>query len=136
MVLGLGSFGVSAALSLAEYGLNVLGVDRNREIVHALAGRLDRLAVADSTDLDALRGLGVGEAQRALVAIAQDVVTSVLTTSLLAELGVPEIWARAETVRHGRILERVGAHHVVLPRHGIEVTLMGLHHVAPSQRRV
>lgn len=40
-----------------------------------------------------------------------------LTTSLLADFRIPKIWAKATSRRHGQILERVGAHHVVLPEH-------------------
>jgi trk system potassium uptake protein TrkA len=36
---------------------------------------------------------------------------------VLAGLEVPDIWAKAVTAPHGRILERVGAHHVVFPEH-------------------
>lgn len=38
-----------------------------------------------------------------------------LTTSALVDRGVPTIWAKATNERHGRVLERTGAHHVVYP---------------------
>ena len=52
-----------------------------------------------------------------MVSIGSDMQASILTTSLLAELEIPDIWAKAMTAQHGRILERVGAHHVVFPEH-------------------
>lgn len=52
-----------------------------------------------------------------MVAIGSDMQASILTTSLLVELGIPDIWAKAMTEQHGRILKRVGAHHVVFPEH-------------------
>jgi trk system potassium uptake protein TrkA len=52
-----------------------------------------------------------------VVSIGTDMQASILTTSLLVELGIPDIWAKAMTEQHGRILERVGAHHVVFPEH-------------------
>ena len=51
----------------------------------------------------------------AVVAIGADVEASVLTTGALVDIGVPNIWAKALTEQHGRILQRVGAHHVVFP---------------------
>ena len=51
----------------------------------------------------------------AVVGIGTDIEASVLTVLGLAELGVPDIWAKATSANHGRILERTGAHHVVLP---------------------
>lgn len=125
-VLGLGRFGSSVALSLAAGGENVLGIDRDPEVVRSLADRLHRVAVADATDLDALRELGIDKIGRAVVAIGQDVATSALTTSLLAELEVEEIWARAETDRHATILERVGARRVVRPQQDMGTILARL----------
>jgi trk system potassium uptake protein TrkA len=115
-VLGLGRFGRSVALSLAATGGSVLGIDHDPEVVHALLGRIDELTVADTTDLETLRRLGIDEVGRAVVAIGKDIAASALTTSLLAELEVREIWARADTRRHALILERLGAHRVVLPQ--------------------
>ncbi|WP_336204900.1 potassium channel family protein [Nonomuraea sp. LPB2021202275-12-8] len=115
-MLGLGRFGGSLALHLAMEDGNVLGVDKDPEVVRSLADSLDRLVVADTTDLEVLRRLGVAGFRQVVVAIGQDVAASVLTTSLLAELEIQEIWARAATPRHARILERVGAHRVVLPQ--------------------
>ena len=80
-----------------------------------MSGRLTHVVTADATDLDALRDLGVGEFRRAVVAIGGDLEASILTTSLLAELEVDDIWAKAVTHQHKRILERIGAHHIVLP---------------------
>ena len=55
--------------------------------------------------------------QRAVVGIGTDLEASILTTAVLVDLEIPHIWAKATSRQHGRILERVGAHHVVLPEH-------------------
>ncbi|GAA1033055.1 TrkA family potassium uptake protein [Virgisporangium ochraceum] len=117
MVIGLGRFGSALALELTSRGTEVLGVDTNRKLVQNLSGRLPHVVVADSTDIEALRQLGIAEFRRAVVAIGTDIQASILTASLLSELEVPDIWAKAINRQHGRILSRVGAHHVVLPEH-------------------
>lgn len=117
VVIGLGRFGSALALELVREGTEVMAIDSRREIVQRMAGRLTHVVTADSTDLEALRELGVQEFRRAVVAIGSDMQASILTTSLLVELGLPDIWAKAMTEQHGRILERVGAHHVVFPEH-------------------
>jgi trk system potassium uptake protein TrkA len=117
VVIGLGRFGNAVALELVREGVDVLAIDARPEIVQRLAGKLTHVVAADSTDLDALRELGVNEFKRAVVAIGSDMQASILTTSLLVELAIPDIWAKAMTEQHGRILERVGAHHVVFPEH-------------------
>ncbi|MBA3742743.1 TrkA family potassium uptake protein [Sporichthya sp.] len=117
VVIGLGRFGSALALELVREDVEVMAIDSRREIVQRMAGRLTHVVTADSTDLDTLRELGIGEFRRAVVAIGSDMQASILTTSLLVELGIPDIWAKAMTEPHGRILERVGAHHVVFPEH-------------------
>jgi trk system potassium uptake protein len=117
IVIGLGRFGSALALELSRRGTEVLAVDSSPALVQKLAGRLSQVVVADATDLDALRELGVDEFRRAVVAIGADQQASILATSLLADLGVDRIWAKALDAQHARILERVGAHHVVQPEH-------------------
>ena len=116
-VLGLGRFGSSLALELVRRGTEVLGVDSSPRIVQKFADQLTHAAVADTTDPDALRQLDVPDFPRAVVGIGNDLEASILTTAVLVDLGVPVIWAKAVSRQHGRILERVGAHHVVLPEH-------------------
>jgi trk system potassium uptake protein TrkA len=69
----------------------------------------------DTTDEEALRQVGAHEFEQVIVAIGSDIEASVLTTTILADFGVPQIWAKAISPAHGRILERIGAHHVVYP---------------------
>ncbi|MFB4319172.1 potassium channel family protein [Actinomadura sp. 21ATH] len=115
VVIGLGRFGTSLALELARRGTEVLAIDNRPKIVQSLAGRLTHIVTADATDVDTLRELGVADFYRAVIAIGGDLEASILTTSLLVELDIDDIWAKAVSRQHARILERVGAHHIVLP---------------------
>jgi len=115
VVIGLGRFGGAVAESLVRLGHEVLGIDENAEIVQSWADRLTHVVQADTTNGDTLRRLGAHEFGRAVVGIGTDIEASVLTVLALSELGVPDIWAKAMTTKHGRILERTGAHHVVYP---------------------
>lgn len=115
LVVGLGRFGAAVAQTLVERGREVLGVDHSVERVQQFADRLTHALQLDSTDEEALRQIGAGEFTQAIVAIGSDIESSVLSTSLLVDLGVQEIWAKAISTPHGRILERIGAHHVVYP---------------------
>jgi trk system potassium uptake protein TrkA len=115
LVVGLGRFGASVALTLIEGGQEVLAIDTDLARVQAYADRLTHVVQVDSRDETALRQIGAAEFQRAVVAIGSGVEASVLSTSVLVDLGVAEIWAKAISRDHGRILERIGAHHVVYP---------------------
>lgn len=115
VVLGLGRFGTAVALELTRLGTEVMGVDVRAPITQRLSSQLSRLVVADTTDAEALREVGVPEFSRAVVAIGSDQQASILTTALLAELEVDDIWAKALSEQQAAILRKVGAHHVVLP---------------------
>jgi trk system potassium uptake protein TrkA len=116
-VLGLGRFGGSLALELMRQRWEVIGVDANPQVVQGYADQLTHAAVANTTEEVALRQLGVADLTHAVVGIGTDLEAGILTTALLADLGVGNIWAKAVSRQHARILERVGAHHVVLPEH-------------------
>ncbi len=115
--MGLGRFGKSLALELVNEGVEVLGIDTDPKLVQALAGRLTHVVEADSTNMDAMKQLSVHEFDRAVIGIGTDLESSILTASVLLDLGVPNVWAKAVTASHGRILLRLGVHHVVRPEH-------------------
>lgn len=115
VVIGLGRFGGAIALALTRQRLDVLALDSDPKLVDRFADDVAHAAIVDATDEAALRQLGVHEFRRAVVGIGTDVEASILTTSILANLGIRTIWAKAISKQHARILQRVGAHHVVQP---------------------
>ena len=115
LVIGLGRFGSSVALTLERMGHEVLGVDMDAQTVQDFSDRLTQVVEADCTDPDCLQRLGARDFTSAVVGIGEDIEASVLTVLALADLGVPAIWAKAVNDRHGRILEKTGAHHVIFP---------------------
>ncbi len=115
VVVGLGRFGGAVAESLTRLGHEVLAIEESLTLVQSWSERLTHVVQADSSDIEALRQLGVADFQHAVVGIGSDIEASVLTVLALSELGVPDIWAKAVTANHGKILERTGAHHVVYP---------------------
>ena len=114
-VIGLGRFGTSLALELIASGTEVLGIDSDEDIVQSLNGELTQVVRADSTRLDVLQQLSVGEFDRVVVAIGNDITASILTASLLLQLKVPVIWAKAVDEQHGAVLEQLGVHRVIYP---------------------
>lgn len=115
LVVGLGRFGSALARELVTLGHEVLGVDGDAQVVQELADELTHVVQADTTNPEALRQLAAGDFAIAVVGIGTDLEASILTTAALADLGVQNIWAKAVTEAHGRILERIGADHVVFP---------------------
>jgi trk system potassium uptake protein TrkA len=118
IVVGLGRFGEAVARELVHQGIQVLAMDEDPEIVARLANELPDVVQIDATNADALRQAGAESFQRAVVAIATNVEASVLAAvALLDDLGMQEVWAKALSAQHARILERVGVHRVVQPEH-------------------
>ena len=115
LVVGLGRFGAAIADALGRMGHEVLAVERNPKIVQEWSGRLTHVVEADATNPEALQQLGVKDFGIAVVGVGTSIEASVLATANLVDLGVKQIWAKAITAAHGRILERIGAHHVVYP---------------------
>lgn len=116
-VLGLGRFGSSLAHELVDHGEEVLGVDASAKIVQDHAGLLTHVVEADTTDEAAMIELGLGEFTHAVVSIGTDIEASILTASVALHLGVPNVWGKAVSAPHARILEQIGVHHIVRPEH-------------------
>ena len=116
-VIGLGRFGKSLALELSDEGVEVLGIDNDHKVVQSLAGRLTHVVEADTTDEEAMRQLSLHEFTRAVIGIGNDLEASILSASVLLKLGVRDIWAKAISESHARILSQIGVHHVVRPEH-------------------
>ena len=115
LVIGMGRFGSAIADALNRLGHDVLAIERNPEIVQEWSGRLTHVVEADGTSLEALQQVGCEDFDIAVVGIGTSIEASVLATANLVDLGTKQIWAKAITPSHGRILERIGAHHVVYP---------------------
>ena len=115
VVIGLGRFGSSVAHTLIDMGYEVLGIDVDEQTVQDHAGALTHVVQTDTTSPKALKQVGAADAMTVVVCIGTGIEASVLTVTALVDLGVNNIWAKAITGAHGRILQRVGAHHVVYP---------------------
>ena len=115
LVVGLGRFGSALALALDRLGHEVVAIDASMDRVQEYAGQLTHVVQTDATSESALRQIGAAEIDIAVVSIGSDIEASVLATSALIDIGVKQVWAKAITGPHGRILERIGANHVVFP---------------------
>lgn len=115
-VIGLGRFGKSLAIDLAERGAEVIAIDKDREAVDAVKDKVALAIIMDSEDEDALRAQGVDRVDIAAIGIGVDSFRSnVLTTILLKKMGVETVISRAFEDIDKEILENIGADRVVFP---------------------
>ena len=117
VVIGLGRFAKSLADELEREGVHVLAIDNDPKRVQELAGRWSHIVQADSTDVQAMEQLGIGEFSKAVIGMGNNLEASVLTAFVLRKLGVADIWAKAITTSQSEILSKVGVSHVVRPEH-------------------
>lgn len=123
VVIGLGRFGSSVALTLADMGCDVLGIDTSAERVNELDGRITQAVEADATDEEVLKSYGIQNFDAGIVAIGNDVQASILITLMLKESGVKYVVAKAYDAVHGRLLEKTGADRVVYPERDMGLRL-------------
>ncbi|KYD32008.1 potassium channel family protein [Parageobacillus toebii] len=114
-VIGLGRFGSSLATTLHQAGNEVLAIDRNEERIEEYKDHVTYAVVADSTDEEALKSVGIRNFDAVIVAIGDDIQASILTVLILKELEVKKVVAKAINKRHGQVLYKVGADWVVFP---------------------
>jgi trk system potassium uptake protein TrkA len=124
-VIGLGRFGRAVCSTLHRLGYEVLGTDIDeKSVAHVLTDQIaDHALQLDSTDPAALKEAGIFEFDTVIIAIGNYIQESIITTLNVKEAGVPHVVAKASSEVHGKLLQRVGADHVVFPEHEAGCTL-------------
>ena len=112
-VIGLGTFGRTVAAELTDYGDPVLGIDIDEAAVGDMADVLQESVIADARDERALREAGVGHCEIAVVAIGEDLEANIVCAMNVKVIGVKEIWAKAMSRTHHRILSRLGVDRII-----------------------
>lgn len=127
VVIGLGRFGTSICKELFKLGHEVMAIDSSPDRVDPIRNFASHAAVANAMDEGSLKELGVKNFDHAVVAIGDDLQTSVLCTLMLKEIGVPIVWVKAKDLQHQMILEKVGADRVIQPEK--EMGIRVAHHM-------
>src|SRR5262245_16427446 len=116
------------AATLASLGHDVIGMDGDEDKVRSMADSVQLAMQLDVTDEKALRGAGISEVDIAVVSIGENIEASLLVVTLLKEIGINRIVAKAVTPLHGRILEKLGVSRVVFPER--EMAIRVAHSIA------
>lgn len=122
-VIGLGRFGGSVCKELMRQGAEVLAIDISEERVNEVKDFVTHAVIANSTDEQALKSLGIRNFDHVIVAIGDDIQASILTTLILTELGVKHITVKAQNDYHEKVLQKIGAHLIVHPERDIGVKI-------------
>lgn len=114
-VIGLGAFGSTVGKELMRFENYVIGIDRDEKAVADHAELLSQALIADARDEAALREAGLSDCDVALIAMGEDLESSVLCAMNLKLIGVEKVWAKATSKAHHRILSKIGVDRIIHP---------------------
>jgi trk system potassium uptake protein TrkA len=132
-VMGLEDFGFHLARVLNDLGDEVMAVDRDEGRVQEIMRHVGKAVVADVTDREALKDLGIRGMDVVAVDVGERFETSVLLTHYLRELGIPRVLVKAANADQAKILTLIGASDVVQPEQEIAVKTAHLIHYSRSK---
>ncbi|GAU09441.1 potassium channel family protein [Desulfoplanes formicivorans] len=114
-IIGLGKFGFFLGSSLVDMGHRVIGVDSDPAKVQAAQETLTQVYTANASDSIALEQLGIADLAQVVVSVGQSMEASILIALHLKELGAKDVWVKAVSEDHEKILKRIGIKHVIFP---------------------
>ena len=120
-VIGLGSFGATVALQLAQLNHDVIGIDTIKRNVEDIGDQLTHAVIADASDEHVLEELNIKNCAAVVVAIGEDIEASILCVLHLKNLGVPTIWVKAKTKAHHMILSHLHVDKIIHPEEDMGV---------------
>ena len=115
VVIGLGIFGFHIAKELYENGMEVIAIDKSKEVIQKIKDFSSKAVVADAREKDVLESIGIQEEDIVIVSFGEDLSSSTLLTLHLKEMNVKRIIVKAPNEDHKRILQKVGATEVIIP---------------------
>lgn len=118
-VIGLSSFGFYLCKSLSDSGVQVMAIDNNEEKIDTVKRFVRKAVVADAKDRETLRNLQIQDFDAVVLSVGEEIDVSVLVTLHLRELGVKEIFAKASTEEHAKILNILGVTETIFPEKDI-----------------
>lgn len=123
VVIGLGRFGGSIVNELVRLGADVLAIDASPERVDEYAKIATQAVIADTTDEEVVKSLGIRNFEHVIIAIGENIQASILTTLILKDLGVEQITVKAQNDYHAKVLGKIGADHVVHPERDMGIRI-------------
>lgn len=115
VIIGLGNFGYYLAVDLYKKGHEVLAVDKNASRVAEIKDQVSQAVIADATDRKAMEALGLDKMDAAVICIGSVLSESILATLNMKDIGLEQIYAKALSGAHSRILHKIGASEVFFP---------------------
>lgn len=123
LVIGVGRFGMALATSLYQQGHEVVVIDRDERKIEQIMDEVTHALIADATDEEVLRRVGVGNFDTVVVAIGANFEANIMTTVAAKNLKAKHVVAKATSGLAAAVLERIGADQVVRPERDMGLRL-------------
>ncbi|OPY04269.1 MAG: Ktr system potassium uptake protein A [Syntrophorhabdus sp. PtaB.Bin184] len=115
VVIGIGIFGFNLVKELFENGMEVIAIDKNKDMVQEIADFSTKAIVSDGLEKNVLESLGLRENDVVVVSFGEDLAASTLITLHLKQMRIRNIIVKAPNVEYKQVLESVGATEVIIP---------------------
>ena len=115
VVIGLGIFGSQLVRQLYEKGIEVIAIDKNRDVVQRIKDHSTKAVMADATNKEVLESIGIAAGDTVVISFGEDLSASTLLTLYLKEMQVREIIVKVPNEDYKRILLKVGASEAIIP---------------------
>lgn len=115
VVIGLGIFGYQLARQLYENGIDVVAIDKNKDVIQRIKDCCTKAVMADARDKEVLENIGIVANDTVVISFGEDLSASTLLTLHLKEMKVKSIIVKVPNEDHKRILLKVGASEAIIP---------------------
>ncbi len=122
-VIGLGKFGLYFASTLVDLGHTVIGIDNRQSRVQLAGDSLNQAYRADATNKEALEQIGLAEVSLVLISVGDSIAASSMIAMYAKEMEIPQVWVKAASPDHQRLLYRLGVDEVIIPEQMAAVQL-------------
>ena len=114
-IIGLSYFGKNVLEELLALDVDVLIIDKDREVVDAYRDTPVSAVILDVLNEESLRHALPSTIDAVVIDLGDKIEASILTTSYCRKMGIKTIIVKAETEGHAEILDLVGATKIVFP---------------------
>lgn len=115
IIIGLGNFGRTLAITLTQMGHEVIGVDCNMDVINDIKNRITHAVCIDTTKPQSLHILPFKGTDQVIIGIGSDQGANIMTAAVLKQSGIDNIICRATSKLHQTVLESMGIEQIVFP---------------------
>ncbi|MGD6871870.1 potassium channel family protein [Sutcliffiella horikoshii] len=131
VVIGLGRFGGGLVEEFSTMGVEVLAIDKSEENISRISSYATHAVQANATDEATLKSMGLRNFDHAIVSMGEDIESSILTSLLLKEMNIKQVWVKAANKYHQKVLEKIGVDRIIQPERDMAKRIA--HHVVSDK---